>query len=147
GANGSASVTVRGTIFNINNALNGLVYTPTTGYSGTDTLTILSDDLGNTGTGSALTDTDSVTITISGNAPPANTVPLAQTTPENTPAAATFLTFSAGNGNALSVTDPAATSTSDRVTLSVANGALTLGSTAGLVSFSGNNTGSVTFSG
>ena len=38
GANDSSSMTVTGTLQNINLALNGLVYTPDAGYSGSDTL-------------------------------------------------------------------------------------------------------------
>jgi hypothetical protein len=45
GANGSAAITVRGTLADINTALDGLVYLNTPGFSGADTLTILSDDL------------------------------------------------------------------------------------------------------
>jgi hypothetical protein len=40
GTNGSASMTFYGTVANLNAALSGLTYTPTTGYSGPDTLTI-----------------------------------------------------------------------------------------------------------
>ena len=45
GANGSATITIRGTLTDINAALDGLVYTSNPGFSGTDALTILSDDL------------------------------------------------------------------------------------------------------
>jgi hypothetical protein len=41
------------------------VYTPDTGFIGTDTLTITSDDNGNAGTGGAMTDTDSIAIEVS----------------------------------------------------------------------------------
>jgi acyl dehydratase len=40
GTNGSASFTVSGTVANFNTALNGLTYTPTANYVGSDTLTI-----------------------------------------------------------------------------------------------------------
>lgn len=148
--NGTAAVTLTGIAFNINNALNGLVFTPATGFSGTATLTIVSNDQGNQGAlpngVSGLTDTDSISISISGNASPVNTVPASQVLPENTPFAPSTLVFSTGNNNALSVADPAATASSDQVTLSVADGILTLGSTTGLT-VSGNNTGTVTFAG
>jgi hypothetical protein len=45
-------------------ALNGVVYTPDPNYNGSDTLTMLSDDSGATGTGGPKTDSDPVTITI-----------------------------------------------------------------------------------
>jgi hypothetical protein len=48
GDNGSATITIRGTLADINAALDGLVYTPNPGFSGSDALTILSDDLADT---------------------------------------------------------------------------------------------------
>jgi VCBS repeat-containing protein len=62
--NGSASVTISGTAAQVNAALNGLTYTPTADYNGSDTLTIATNDSGNTGTGETLTDTDTVAITV-----------------------------------------------------------------------------------
>ncbi len=46
----------------INQALDGLVYTPDQDFDGTETVQITVDDQGNTGTGGAQTDTTSVTI-------------------------------------------------------------------------------------
>ena len=46
-------MTFRGTLGAVNLALDGLTYTPGAGYNGITTLTITSDDLGNTGTGGA----------------------------------------------------------------------------------------------
>src|SRR4029077_13070853 len=40
GANNSASMTVQGTLTELNNALNGLVDTPRSGYSGPDSLSL-----------------------------------------------------------------------------------------------------------
>jgi len=57
-------MTFTGTIANINSALNGMTFTPTAGFSGTGSLTITSNDLGNTGTGGPLTDTDTVNIQV-----------------------------------------------------------------------------------
>ncbi|MBZ9711559.1 adhesin, partial [Mesorhizobium sp. ESP7-2] len=69
---GTVSVTLTGTVAAINSTLGATVtYTPATGYSGGDTLTMVTNDNGNTG-GGALTDTDTVTITVS---PPADTTP------------------------------------------------------------------------
>jgi hypothetical protein len=45
GGNGTATITIRGTLADINTALDGLIYTPNQDFSGTETLTILSDDL------------------------------------------------------------------------------------------------------
>ena len=63
GNNGTTSVTLSGTAAEVNAALAGLTYAPTGNYNGSDTLTIVTSDLGNTG-GGALTDTDTVAITV-----------------------------------------------------------------------------------
>jgi large repetitive protein len=58
------TMTFTGTITNINNALNGLVFEPTNGYDGPATLQIVTNDQGNTGSGGALSDTDTINITV-----------------------------------------------------------------------------------
>jgi hypothetical protein len=63
GANGSATMTYRGTLANLNAALDGMTYTPANNYSGADTLSIISNDLGNTGSGGQLTTSSAVSIT------------------------------------------------------------------------------------
>jgi cadherin-like protein/Big-like domain-containing protein/Calx-beta domain-containing protein len=62
-----ATMTFRGTLVNVNAALNGMTFTPTAGFTGGASLTITSNDLGNTGTGGPLTDTDSVSILVALN--------------------------------------------------------------------------------
>jgi len=59
-----ATMTFTGTISNVNAALNGMSFTPNTNFSGIATLTVITDDQGNTGTGGAKTDTDPVIITV-----------------------------------------------------------------------------------
>src|SRR4029450_10918742 len=59
-----ASMTFQGTLTNVNNALNGMSFNPTTGFTGSASVQIISNDLGNTGSGGALTDTDTVNITV-----------------------------------------------------------------------------------
>jgi hypothetical protein len=59
-----ATMTFRGTLVNVNAALNGMTFTPSAGFTGGATLTITSNDLGNTGTGGPLSDTDVVNIQI-----------------------------------------------------------------------------------
>jgi len=54
-----------GSIDQINSLLTGLVYTPDSAFEGTATLTIVTDDLGNTGFGGAKADADSVLIAVS----------------------------------------------------------------------------------
>lgn len=63
GANGSAAITVTGTLAALNAALNGLSLTPSAGYSGTATLSIGANDLGNSGAGGALGASASVQVT------------------------------------------------------------------------------------
>jgi len=62
-----ATMTFRGTITDINAALNGMTFNPTMGFSGAAGLTITTNDLGNTGSGGPQTDTDSVNIQVSTN--------------------------------------------------------------------------------
>ncbi|HVG33171.1 MAG TPA: cadherin-like domain-containing protein, partial [Pyrinomonadaceae bacterium] len=59
-----ATMTFAGTIANINAALNNLSFTPTANFNGAASLQITTNDQGNTGTGGALSDTDTVNITV-----------------------------------------------------------------------------------
>jgi large repetitive protein len=64
---GDATMSFSGSIANINTALDGLTYIPTSNFNssqGAETLSIHSDDQGNTGAGGAQTDTDNVTISV-----------------------------------------------------------------------------------
>ncbi len=135
----------RGSLPNVNAALNGVVITPRLNYIGSSTLVITSEDQGATGLGKPGSDTDSITINWSPvNDAPVNTVPGPQAIVEET-----SLVFSAANGNALSVNDVDATTALVQVTLDAQGGTLTLGSTTGL-SFSandGSNDATTTFSG
>ena len=80
----NSAMTFTGTLANINAALNGLTYTPTSSYSGSDSLAIATNDLGNTGSGGAKTASSTVAITVSEvNQPPVNTVPGPQSVNEN----------------------------------------------------------------
>ena len=129
GANGSSSFTVSGTVTNLNAALNGLVYQPTPLYSGSDSLSVSVTDP--SGTLSAST---SVSITVAALNAPAISVPGGGSLSENG-----SFTFSSGNSNAISITDAAAGTNADSLTLSVSQGTLSLASTAGLSFTSGTN--------
>ena len=59
-----ATMTFSGTKANVNTALNGLSFNPTTSFNGAATLQVVTSDLGATGTGGTLTDNDTVTITV-----------------------------------------------------------------------------------
>ncbi len=143
GANGSASLTVQGTLADINQALNGLSYVSTPYYNSSDTLTVVSNDLGNSGVGGPLTATNTVSIQVTHtNVAPVNTLPGTQSVADDTP-----LVFSASNNNAISVSDADSEGGVEQVQLSVGHGTLTLGGTSGLTSVSGNGTASVTIQG
>ncbi|MGH1361900.1 MAG: DUF4347 domain-containing protein, partial [Burkholderiaceae bacterium] len=87
GANGSAGLTIQGTVVDVNATLASLTYTGDLNVSGTaaDTLVVTTSDLGNTGSGGAQQDVDSIQIDIAPvNDAPANTVPGTQTVAEET---------------------------------------------------------------
>lgn len=126
GANGSSSMTVTGTLANLNAAVNGLIYAPKTAYVGSDGLIISYKDLGDNQTAS-----NTVAITINALGAPIISAPTAATTNEDV-----SYTFSAGS---ISVTDAGASGSSDSLAISVADGKLTLGSTSGLTFSSGSN--------
>jgi VCBS repeat-containing protein len=138
--NGTASVTLSGTVSAINTLLalaNGVTYTPTANFNGSATLTLTTNDNGNTGSGGAKSDVDTVTINVSGvNDVPVNTVPGAQTTAEDTDKVIT----------GLQVADADAGSSTMTVTLSVTNGTLAVGAGTG-VSIATNNSASVVLTG
>ena len=59
-----ATMTFTGTMTNINSALNGLMFSPSSDFFGPASVQIVTDDQGNTGTGGAQSDTDTVDITV-----------------------------------------------------------------------------------
>jgi hypothetical protein len=131
GANGSSSVTVAGSLANLNAAMVGLVYTPTAGFSGSDSLAIqFQNSLNN------LTASTNVAISVLPLSP-SFAAPQSVSVNENS-----SLNF-AGK-NAISVSDPIGTA--EQVTVSVMQGTLLLGSTTGL-NVVGNGTNSITFNG
>lgn len=80
GGNGTATVTLTGTVAQINTTLaaaGNVLYTPAPNFSGSDSLVILTNDGGNTGTPGAQTDSDSVGITVIGqnDEPTLNAIP------------------------------------------------------------------------
>jgi len=68
GSDGSAAMTVEGTIPNLNAALNNMRFTPTPGYTGAASLQMVSNDLGKTGTGGPQSDDDTINITVTAGA-------------------------------------------------------------------------------
>ncbi len=68
---GTSGLTLGGTIFALNSALDGIAFTPPADFVGMVNLTVVTNDLGNTGSGGELGDTDTVEITVSEDTPPA----------------------------------------------------------------------------
>ena len=61
-----ATMTFTGTMTAVNTALAGLSFNPTAAFTGTASLQIVTSDQGNTGAGGTLTDSDTITINVSG---------------------------------------------------------------------------------
>ena len=64
GADGSTSVTVQGTLTDLNNALEGMNFSPTAAYFGSASLQVATNDLGNSGSGVPESDSDIISITV-----------------------------------------------------------------------------------
>jgi len=62
--NGTSTVTITGTITDINAALDGTAFTPNADFNGPASVSITTNDLGNTGSGGAQSDTDSITVNV-----------------------------------------------------------------------------------
>jgi hypothetical protein len=141
--NGTSSVKLTGTLTAVNAALaTGVTYTPNQNFNGSDTLTVATSDLGSTGSPGALTDTDTVAITIAAvNDAPVNTVPGLQNATKDQD-----FVLSNANQNAIQIADVDAGTNNVQVVLSTQNGTLAVGSTAG-VTVTGNSSGSVTLNG
>jgi len=141
----SANMVLTGTIANINAALNGMTFTPTSNYTGSAVISLTTNDQGNTGFGGAKSDTDTIPITITAvNDAPVNTVPATQTVNEDT-----TLTFNAANSNLISVSDVDAGSGNLQITLTATNGTMSLSGTSGLTftTGTGTNNGAMVFTG
>jgi len=128
--NGSASLVLSGTLASLNSDLASLVYTPTSGYNGSDTLSLSDKDTSDSLTGSA-----SVSITVNPVGQALNvTAPATASVSENT-----SLVFSSSNGSPITVADTNANSHVEQLTLVAAHGKVILASTKGLTVTSGSN--------
>ena len=102
---GTAALTLSGTLADLNAYLAGAsrpAYVPTADFNGPVTLTLTTDDGGNTGTGGAQADVDTSTITVGPvNDAPVNTLPSTYSTNEDTSIDLTGISLSdidAGSG-------------------------------------------------
>jgi Bacterial cadherin-like domain/Dockerin type I domain/Bacterial Ig domain/Cadherin-like domain len=146
---GDATMTFTGPLTAVNTAIGGLTFTPTADFNGTASLTITTNDQGNTGSGGAKTDTDSVSITVTPvNDAPTNQIgtPPAPITPGNSVLAIPDTTFSFTGANLLSVKDPDA-GTSFSTTLALAPNTGTLGITPSGATVTGAGTANISISG
>jgi len=133
GANGSLDLTIEGTKAAINATLASLTYTGNTNVTGVaaDSLTVIANDLANTGSPGAQIDIETVQIDITEvNDPPSITVPGPQTVAEETTTAIT----------GFDVSDPDAPTTANITTrLQVSNGSLNVTLAGGATISSGAN--------
>jgi hypothetical protein len=135
----------RGSVADVNAALDGMQFQPAANFAGLAALTVNCDDLGNSGSGSANVVSRSVLIDVAAvNDPPTSQVPGPQQTPEDTP-----LVLSSANGNGITVADLEVGSGVLEVTLTAINGRLTVPQPAWLVFSAGGGTNdhSATFTG
>ena len=133
-------MTFTGTVANINLALARVDYLATTGYNGSDALDMSVDDQGNMGSGGAKTESKSIVISIGAvNNPPQLTLPGAQTVAEDTLLSIT----------GIAVADADAGGGLLKMTVSVAQGRLTLAQVTGLAFTVGDGTSdsAMTFTG
>ena len=138
-SNGSHSLTVLGTLVDINAALDGLIYSPLADYHGADTLSFTAHDLGQSGPGGDQMSVATVEITINPvNDAPQLTVPADQTTPLNT-----ALFFNAANDNAIQAEDVDAGTAEIGMLLSLTSGTFSLAQTTGLTLYSGSDNSSL----
>jgi len=94
--NSDTTMTFRGLITAINTALDGLIFTPTASYLGAASIQIVTDDLGNTGTGGPLTATDTLTFTVLPSdtiAPAVASILRASSSPTDSPSVTYTVTF------------------------------------------------------
>lgn len=150
-----------GTLANINAALATLTYNPTANYSGSAVLSITTSDLGNTGTGGTLTDTDTVDITVNAanDAPTVTITPTTYNATEQTwmDLHATGISVADVDGDTLTITLTGAGSNSNfratvgttgvTVVSGIDTNTLVLSGTAAQLNdlFAGNNGGTLTY--
>ena len=133
GADDSATMTLLGQLANLQSALTGMIYTPDSDFTGSDTLGIDVDDLGNTGPGGAKKRLGVGVHKCSlHQSSPENNVPLSVSATEDS-----SITFSSAS-NTVSVGDPDTSIL--QVRLQTSAGTLTLAETANLDFTTGDGT-------
>ncbi|HEX5087735.1 MAG TPA: hypothetical protein VFV89_08000 [Nocardioides sp.] len=139
---GDASMTFTAALADANTALDGLTFAPDADFAGAASLEVTADDQGSSGAGGALSDQQTVGITVAPvNDAPVNVVPSGVGTTTGVP-----VVLSTANGHAVSVNDVDSAGSEIEVALTATHGTLTLASTAGVTITGGaNGSGSLTF--
>jgi Cadherin-like/Bacterial Ig domain len=131
GANGTNSMVLQGSLTNLNNALNGLAYSAAAEYNGIAAVSVLLDDLGNTGSGGPLTASLTVAVSVTAvNDAPVLLLPSVQTVTEDA-------TLVLSGANRIQLADVDAASGLVQLSLSSGSGLLTLSGVTGLSFLSG----------
>src|SRR5207253_11093239 len=150
----ATSIVLLAKIIDINAALAGLTYTPPTNTSGTATLTITTNDLGNTGSGGPKSDTDTTSLIITPvNDPPVNLLPNTALTAGLEVMKTGKVKFSAADGNPIvvsdvDITDPNMQQVEVALSVDDPKGRLKLGGVTGITIVSGaDNTPALTIRG
>jgi large repetitive protein len=129
-----ATMTFTGSVDSVNAALDGMVFTPTPNYNGPASLKIVTNDQGNTGSGNAKSDTDTLAITVNAvNDAPVNILGAT----EVTTAINTNLVFNSSNANQITISDVDAGTNQVEVSLSTLHGVITLNGKSGITFESG----------
>lgn len=123
-----SSMTFTGAPADINAALDGLTFEPVVNFTGNLTLSLAVSDLGQTGSGGTLQDSESISISISA----VNDAPVVQAPASAGVLQDADLIFSVAEGRAITVSDVDAGAGSVELSLSVQKGTLTLATIAGL---------------
>lgn len=132
-----ASMSFRGTLADINAALNGMVYTPTANYRGPASLHIVTTDEG--GLGGSQTTTSNIAIDVMG-------MNISVASPQTVTEHQT-LVLSSATHNAIALSGWGVDNSTIQVTLTATHGTVTLSGISGLDSWAGNGTGEVTIRG
>ncbi len=126
--NGTATVMINGTLANLNNALNGLIFNPTPNLPTSGTTAAAS--IGVSANDGAATTNSTINITVQAvNDPPVNSVPAMQIVDEG---GLDTIVFSQANGNRIGVSDIDAAAGAITVDLVAPNGTLTPVATTGV---------------
>jgi ELWxxDGT repeat protein/VCBS repeat-containing protein len=123
-----ATMIFSGNLSDVNTALTSLVYRSNSTFKGIDTIGVNVNDNGNTGVGGALSDSQTLAITVTPiNKPPIITLPPAQVASEDTSLTISGISIGDIDGNGGNVT----------VSVSAVNGVVSLNSTSGITILTG----------